>query len=38
MADDLIGKGSIERYEVVVSDARGISESVHPWGFKELSS
>jgi hypothetical protein len=35
--DNLIGKGSIERYEVVVGDARGISQSVYPWGFKELS-
>jgi hypothetical protein len=37
MDDALIGRGSIESYEVVVGDARGISQSVQPWGIKELS-
>jgi hypothetical protein len=33
--DDLIGDGRIERYEVVVSDGRGISASVQPWALQE---
>ena len=38
MDDALIGGGSIESYEVVIDDARGISQSVRPWGIKELGS
>jgi len=35
--DALIGNASIESYEVMVSDSRGISQSVHPWIMKEIT-
>jgi hypothetical protein len=35
--DALIGDASVEHYEVMVSDSRGISQSVYPWIMKEIS-